>query len=577
MYMSKKYYIPKKKKHTGLIIFLIIFGILVVFPVGFVFGAFFTTSTKEVSDTTVHYENVVSESFYKGLDGLNKEHPQIDFTINEDMFDGIMMAACDKIGQKQFIPKMYCYIDDNDYTFIVDLQFSFFKTRALLYTNLSSAGEGLEETMVFKINGVTIGRLPIPLNWVTGIMGNFINDEMLNNAFDQSGFHLKSDLANMQLTYNRATFRDDAYNYLVKLGRENPYLKILLYTLGDSEILETDFKDGVTASFHLDKMLLPLELKTPLNFSELDKHSEKIVEWLNLGETYLAEGDVYKMFSYLIRGYSCSNEEIQEYINKINISDDCPIKAELLKYINGGSTSYSNLIALNEYEGSKVDGNTTFKQFCEINEGKKDIEVEFNYTLPNSVTFKIGTESLNKFLIRTMNKAIGMTIPLTYTDKNNLWHFAYIVIDNLFVTFQENSGEVTMTMHLVLNMLGVRLVLDLIANDIKIVDTSSEEGEVGKLHFNLKEASFGTIPIEDMALLDEILVMIPSAGENNIFTYQKDGDKRSFFINLDKVFPSGIEEDAKKAIAGIIADPGVKTKPGLTTDKKDFQIEFTRS
>ncbi|MCQ2787246.1 MAG: hypothetical protein MJ199_02470, partial [Bacilli bacterium] len=304
--MSKKYYIPKKKKHKGLIIFLIIFGILVVFPVGFVFGAFFTTSTKEVSDTTVHYENIVSESLHEGIKKLDKDNPQLDFTINGDMIDGIMMAACEKINQPDYIPKMYCSINENDYTFYADLQASFFKTRVAIATHLSTEGEGDARQLVFKINNIKVGRLPIPVNWVISILGNFLNDETLNNAFGQSGFHITSDLANARLLYKRETFKEDVGVYLSNLGSDNPFLNVLLSVFGDESILKTNFNNGVTATFDLKALQMLTDDKVykhkdaPLEFTELDTFKDNITSLLNYHG--LEESGVSNVYTYLLRG-----------------------------------------------------------------------------------------------------------------------------------------------------------------------------------------------------------------------------------------------------------------------------------
>ena len=74
----------KKKKHTGLKVFAILMTIIVVFPIAFVFIAFFDTSTKKVSNKEVHYQNMVSETFYNSIGNL-VDTGSLGFTINEEM------------------------------------------------------------------------------------------------------------------------------------------------------------------------------------------------------------------------------------------------------------------------------------------------------------------------------------------------------------------------------------------------------------------------------------------------------------------------------------------------------------
>ena len=534
----------KKKKHTGLKVFAILMTIFVVFPIAFVFIAFFDTSTKKVSAKDIHYENLVSQTFYNAVSSLG-EAGTLDFTINEEMFDGIMMAACDKINQKQFIPKMYCYIHKNNYTFVVDLQASFFKTRVQLQTTLKEDDENI---LYFRINQIVIGRLPIPVNWITGIAGNFIKDDMLNSVFEQSGFRIKSNLAKAQLTYARQDFKEDVGKYVEKLGNNNEYLKFILDVVGDnaSELLKTTYEGGVTALIDLTKLTMPTaEPKFPLNLTaELNKHKVKVTEWLNAG--ILEENRVADVFSYLIRGYDLSNGTAQGFIDTISQEalQPSPLCEAITEYIGNPK----------DYKGSKVNNaQDSFYAYCGGDENE-NIKVGFTpnvTTSPWSLDVTLNENDLNKYLTNKMSDAIGTTIPITYKDADNKWGFEYIVIDNFFVDFEQIQNKAKMNIYLSLNVAGLPLCLKITNGDIKIRDATPGDvaPSLGKLSFNLEDISFGLISLKGTGLLETILKMIPS---DETFVYVKDDTNEYFAIDLDKVSQEAITDEIKSKVAEVI-------------------------
>lgn len=523
IYMSKKEKKPEKpkKKHKGLIIFLVIFGILIVLPVGFAFGAFFETGTKEVSNSEVTYENIVSQSFHNGIKELDEDNPYLNFTIDESMIDGILMAACEKINQPDYIPKMYCEIKDDQYTFYADLQASFFKTRAKIVTHLFSEVKEGERQLVFKINSIMIGRLPIPLDWVTGILGNFLNDETLDNAFGKSGFHIKSHLSEAKLTYNREQFQEDVGNYVSNLGGDNPFLNILLTMFGDEEheVLKTNYNNGVTATFDLTQLQLTKGTydEPPLQFTELEKHKDKITEWLNSGD--LKEENAGDMFTYLVRGDT----------DKSFITGNLKTKVE--NYIKTG---------LDNYNGSKIKkilDAEHFQDYC-----TKGIQAEFTIDIEpptyDPPTFSISSNDINKYLACAMTDAVGKTIQITNQNSDGTWNFDYVLIDNFYTQFIEDNGNPFMNLYLNINISGVPVTARIRTNNITITDTNPGEGgdddwALGNLSFDMKDIYFGQIPIDDGSFKDYIIGLLPDSSDGTQFVFDK--QKGNFKINLDKI------------------------------------------
>lgn len=550
---------PLKKKHTGLKIFLIVICVILVLPIAFVFAAFFDTTTKKVSDTEVHYENIVAQGFYNGVSKLSTEvaegkDPVIGFKIDEEMIDGIMMAACDKINQKQWIPKMYCYIDDNNYTFVMDAQASFFKTRALIHTSLDKE----DSTLVFKITGVTLGRLPIPLNWVTGILGNFINDDVLNKAFAQSGFHIQSHLADAKLTYSREQFKEDVGVYVAKLGDNSKFLNVLLSTFDNDKVLSTDYKDGVSVGINLKELQTPpVNKDAPIKFKELEEHRKEVTTLMNINNG-VKEEDAPKVFTYLLRGNESSGD-IMSYIN--NSSNE--VKNALKTYIGGELQNYTGSTVETPNEDDKC-----FADYC-----KDTIQgiITPPESLDDSVTFRLPSDELNQVLASKLDDIVGMTIPITFKN-DDTWDFQYITVDNVYTGFTPDpvseGDNHQFNIYIQLNVAGiVPIKLVITTDNIGFEYDEEESNKLGHLKFKLKDINFGSINIKHIS--ESVIDLLPS--ENNVFTFNKTKDQ--FEVSIDDLIPG--ETTLPISLIHEIIDSIPSPKPSLTDLNQTFVLEYT--
>ncbi|MCQ2795169.1 MAG: hypothetical protein MJ214_03070 [Bacilli bacterium] len=570
---------PKKKKHKGLKIFLIIFGILVVFPVSFVFISFFDTTSKEVSDSEITYQNFVSESFHNGIKKMDKENPQLDFVVDEKMIDGIMMSACDEINQKTYIPKMYCYINGNNYTFVMDITASFFKTRALMHTSLNAEGDSDVRKLVFTINGVTLGRLPIPKNLVTSILGKFINNQTLDDAFAKSGFHIKSDIANGLLTYTRSQFQEDVGVYLSKLG-ENPYLDVLLSAMGDDTVLKPHYDNGVTATFDLRNLQIsdnpedpsPYYKKAPLEFTDLENHKEEVITLLNAkdgaGNQLLPELDASKVFKYLVRGYDKSDYTIQGYIDSIEETDLGRALASYVKNVE------SNEIALTEYRGGLTTGKGQFGDYCLSQiEQEKIVNVDVQES-PTSVTFYLPTNEFNQLLADKVTEAIGNTIQITFMDEDK-WYFDYITVDNIYVGFEDLGEDIPkesryqFVVYLRLNIAGAP-VTAVISSDHIDFELSDDNNKIGNITFELKDIYFGKLHITDSELQKQIIELIPSS-LNDFFRY----NNGHFEVDIDLLVPNLPYKNEIHTLLVNVEEQMVPNIENLGKENERFALSYT--
>ena len=158
---------PKKKKHhVGLIITLTLVFILIVLPLGFIFGFLFDTSTKKVQidPNVTEVSQIGTMVMVDSLDSARSEN-KAKLAISEQNFDQILYLAQSELngGAAQYIKKMYSSINFPNYTFYVDVKVPMFQTRIGINARLDTSDLSV---IKLKIKDVSVGRLHLSMNLV---------------------------------------------------------------------------------------------------------------------------------------------------------------------------------------------------------------------------------------------------------------------------------------------------------------------------------------------------------------------------------------------------------------------------
>ncbi len=503
--MAKEY---KKKHHVGLIILISFLTVFFVIPVGFFFIFIFDTSTKNVkADGTLNTNQIMSNLMNNAFNGLSDENPNIKISLGEDEFDQLLMnVAKDAINQPNYVPKMYCEINGTNYDFYMDVQASFLKSRVGIHTTLDKQDRNGEQTLVFKVNNISIGRCSFFSNLILNTAAKYVSDEMITKAFESAGINAESDLEHWEILYPESKLREDMDNLLVRgLGIDNMFNSLVSYIVKEPGLIEPDTNNGVSLKLKLESLTSPVgfddlltdeqlkEIKdSQIDIKNLNTYKEIITRLLENGTISSTDtSDLQNISEFLIKGISVKN--FSEY------KFDNPLKDEISKLMVEKSLIDGSQGAIENYKGDPGFNSYTPTCFSSSNnsEPEPDPESLDVWTLKEFKEFiqkqisgqqtqaKIKRTDINKFT-KSLD-LLGYTTYIINKDENNNYNVSYICLDNFnFAFIKGENGEDYVAMFVGININGCHTYLTL-----KTVFSSDADNK--KINFEIKEIHLGGI------------------------------------------------------------------------------------
>lgn len=390
----------KKKKHTGLKMFLIILLIIIVAPIATLYILFYDPGAKEVQkieDFNAQVSNIVMGKVVDSFQNTATE-AKASLPLDESFFDNLLLANLTSLIPEQFQKYVNSYVDIDEetktFTFYIGADAIVFKTRLALRTKLSVSEDGL--TYIFGIEDIGIGRI----HGLQGFLGNFLNDNTLNDLFKKAKLSIKSDLANSRLTYDKIDVVGDV-SAMLGAGSGDDLFSMLLNEFASYG--NYDFKVG----------------EDSLNF-----------------EIYL-DGLAQNSDAIVLPGYTgIPNTEI-ERIKSTCTSAEFGSKTaeELSSYF---STEIKKLVP---EPSPEEDLSKVLSRNVEFG----GLPTDFNIPTPGSCF--ITAKNLNDYL-KTQKSLIGFSYLLTSKDTvANKWKVAAIAITNLYCTIVDDTMHFIVTLN----------------------------------------------------------------------------------------------------------------------------------
>lgn len=240
----------KKKKRKGLIIFLSIILVVIVLPIGLIYGLFYDGNTRNiVKDETFETEQIGETMVVDSMDFENTNNHVLSFKLKEDLLNQAFLKASEQLDEqiKKIVRKVYVDIQEDCYKFYIDVSVPMFKTRACLITKLSYE----EENILFHINDVKVGRLG-GFDW---LIKKFVNDQTMEDLFSSAGLSIKSHLNENYFSYNTTDLVNDLERLNLTAG-DNLYFVMLKEFINDENLISYDFysNDALSVNVNLDRL-----------------------------------------------------------------------------------------------------------------------------------------------------------------------------------------------------------------------------------------------------------------------------------------------------------------------------------
>ncbi len=431
---------PKKKKSMKWLKPVIVLGVVTVIlvaPIAALYICFYDGTYKSVEkDPNFEAKDFLQEKLISALD-TTKDDGQVAVKVSEDDFNQIFLAASD--GVKGKFPALNNYLDgadvktgDDQYVFSVNAHLGkIFKSRARLYTELTSEEIDGEECISFKVDDVKLGRVSFLNTFKKNkILKALLSDDTINGFLSGTGFSLKSDIEqNNRIYYPKAAIANDISIFGAE--SEGTIYGALLSECYHQNMFNLDFsKEGFKGGIDLTKAHDNAAFVSPEKANTVDfiALQQKVQDIINAG---LPSDKVDLLYKFLIVGFERLNEQEQNEmlgfdLSGFGIPDIVTYKGIIIDYdgsphegyIVRPQTKLEDYIA-NQANASECDPGDTIAiiEESELNKTLMSSDVigtprVFVHALKDG-SYKVNTFGINNMYANIYNNTVKFAIDLS--------------------------------------------------------------------------------------------------------------------------------------------------------------------
>ena len=352
---SSKHKPVKRKGLTALWIILAVLLCVIIIPPAITYALLFDNTQEEVKATNIdNVETYISDLLVDSFDTASEGH--LSITFNQDDLNGFIQLATSQIEQNEIVNNIYCLIDNEEYSFYLELQIPLLPTRVKLTTELVESSPTSSELFLFKIKDLKIGNIGGLYGIARSLIATYNLDDAIENALASQNLSFVFDWTNGTISYSKENLIKDLQSLINGIeGDENGIYKLIInQLLVPKNFTTTAEEKGVAFAISLE------DIKT--DEAELDPSASinlNTEDYAYLVETLLNDGQIssdqiQSAFDFLYFGYSAI--EGTSFANIVEAID---------------WQTYSDLIGANITDPSLYEGlrrhKRHFKFYCRTN------------------------------------------------------------------------------------------------------------------------------------------------------------------------------------------------------------------
>ena len=503
---SSKHKPVKRKGLTALWIILAVLLCVIIIPPAITYALLFDNTQEEVKATNIdNVETYISDLLVDSFDTASEGH--LSITFNQDDLNGFIQLATSQIEQNEIVNNIYCLIDNEEYSFYLELQIPLLPTRVKLTTELVESSPTSNELFLFKIKDLKIGNIGGLYGIARSLIATYNLDDAIENALASQNLSFVFDWTNGTISYSKENLIKDLQSLINGIeGDENGIYKLIInQLLVPKNFTTTAEEKGVAFAISLE------DIKT--DEAELDPSASinlNTEDYAYLVETLLNDGQIssdqiQSAFDFLYFGYSAI--EGTSFANIVEAID---------------WQTYSDLIGANITDPSLYEG----LPCGDISATSNFIAEQINNVDPknfvnNDSSFELAyieQEILNEEL-RAID-AIGHTVPFSYQRSDGTYNLSYITVNDFYCMF--NGKKINLVVGLDINGFHTAIVLE---NSI-LENTDSNF----VFSLNLDDVILGTLESNKEAE-DAVFNMLNTlTGNYNLFVIDKENNQIDFDI-----------------------------------------------
>lgn len=435
-------------KHKGLLITLIVLGVVIVVPVGVIYGCFYDTTTNTfVADDSFSTDDYLHSRLVHAFDTTSTAY-DVEYSVSEDALNNVIAQAHENLPEdtKEAITSIQVtFNDDNSYTFAFDVKASsIFQTHIELYTqaeDVEDTDNPLNGYYVFRLTGARFGRVGGFSGIALSLVNKYISADDIETALSEAGMHMEVDLENKQIIYTKANLLTDFSSLVAQDESSDSDLAVgFLDTAIENNLLSVNFSNNQNFSvlFDLSSMHENSEYtdSTRLLGNDIGLYRDKTKALLEAGIIDTTDDHATMTMEYLLKGYADSDEDTQNYVrdkdfSSVGISDN---------------TTYTGADKGTEREISSLLSSQMTSDNIFNGELAQLSEEDFGYALLQSGIF-------------------GYTYLLTDEEDDGTYTVNYVTLDNCYCDVVD--GAMSVVIGLNINGYETSLILDATAGEMQ--------------------------------------------------------------------------------------------------------------
>lgn len=450
----------KKKKHTGLIIFLILITLLIGLPVGFYYGFIHDLGHKEITSTEgFTIDDVMNNAVDKCLDNV-AETKAVTIGITDTDMNNLLQNAAKDLLESKFVRGLYIETKNGFINFVLELDGvkNVFGTRVILSTKLEEVKltiDGEEDNYFsFSIKKIGIGRLSGVEYVAMSLVNKLITDKTVNDAL-KGVINAQSDLKNNRILYKKSDFVKDLQGF-IDGGAEGFSFKNMLQVFLENDLIHIDINGGLTFVADCEPLTQNPEYVDvyDLHLDDASKHGGLDLEKVraDLEKILTANpdkvGNENDIYFFLARGYNKCTEAEKAIIDSLDLS------------CMGASFD------AHSYQGFALTGDSIADicahQISDNMMGKtpSDFMTTDGFTM-------IDCKELDIVSYMKTTRLIGRNMILSRFDADGNAKVSYITLDNMYANIYKGKTEFVAGFNL--NGLETTFILDTVVNEEKSV------------------------------------------------------------------------------------------------------------
>ncbi len=517
---------------------LVVIVLVIAVPVVAVFGCLYVTDDTVVEvDEDFDIDDYTSKMMSRSVDNT-EDTGRINFEITQETLNSFLLTTIDTYLTDEvsnYIYNLYIEIDDDQYKFVVDLQYSFFKTQIILFASLNDVREAEDPSeyyFEFAITGLKLGRINGLDKLAKNILSQIDLGTTLQDALNIYNIHAQLDLENLSIVYTYADLIDDietlTYSTLSSSAEELQDIQLyfdILHEFMYDGLLDFDFYQGHAMHLYLDLEALSSynESKLLLNL-DINTLVKERVETLYDNNPDLAEGNVIDYFNFFFHGYDYVDSDTQTLVKNTDFS---------CLGTDFNATTYEGLL---NHDIVSIEDNLTNQVIAD------PISFATNITTGADAFLTIDESAIND-TVQSLDDFMGYTQLLHRFDDGELV-CNYITVSEFYIDLKEDGADIVVGVSV--NGYTIFVVL---STSIQQSDTNPYE-----LQFVIEDITIGSLDHASelkQAMITVLQYALNSNSNLGIGSYEENGETVYYFAvdfstAIDDTYQALIESSGRE-------------------------------